>query len=118
MPESLLQSELSADAPQPLAEALEKSESVHALVKQSATEMLVLNTVLQQEVPAHAQVGDVAQALQKNEEIETRLHDSAEELAQVNRALEVEIDERQRLELELAQAKARLAQVEDQPALG
>ena len=114
MPESSLHSDPAADAPLPLAQALEKTETVHALVKQSATEMLVINTVLQQEVPAHAQVGDVAQALQKNGEIETRLHDSIEELAHVNRVLEVEIDERQSLERELAQAKARLAQVEDQ----
>lgn len=113
-----VQSDKFADESTPLEQALEKSETVQAIVKQSATEMLVINTVLQQEVPAHAQAGDVAQALKQNEEIETRLQESAEELEQVNRVLESEISEREDLEQKLAEAEAKLAQVEDRPRFG
>lgn len=102
----------------PLAQALEKSETVQAIVQQSATELLVINTVLQQEVPAHTQAGDVVQALKQNEEIETRLQESAEELEQVNRVLESEICEREDLEHKLAEAEAKLAQVKHRPRFG
>ena len=99
-------------APPPLAGALEKSETVQAAVQQSATELLVNNTVLQQEVPADAPAGDVAQALQQTEKIETLLRDSADELARVNRALKRETDEREDLEQALHKANAKLAQAE------
>ena len=92
-------------APPPLAEALEKSETVQAAVQQSVTELLVINMVLQQEVPADALAGDVAQALQQTEKIETLLQDSADELARVNRAPKRETDEREDLEQALQQGQ-------------
>ena len=113
-----VQSDKFADESLSLEQALEKSETVQAIVKQSATEMLVINTVLQQEVPAHTQAGDVALALKQNEEIETRLEESAEELEQINRVLESEIREREELEQKLAETEAKLAQVEEQPRYG
>ena len=91
--------------PRPLAEALEKSETVQAAVQQSVTELLVINMVLQQEVPADALAGDVAQALQQTEKIETLLRDSADELARVNRAPKRETDEREDLEQALQQGQ-------------
>jgi len=96
-----------------LAKALKKSESVEERVKQSASEMLVINAVLQQEIPAHVQSGEVAQALSQSDEIEDRLHASARELSEINRVLELEINEREQLERELARTKAKLAQTED-----
>ena len=111
MQEQVTRSDQSQD-PSGLELALEKSESVENAIQQSATELLVINAVLQQEIPAHAQSGDVAQALVKNDQIENRLQQSAEDLAEVNRALEREIDEREQLERELEQAKAQLAEAE------
>ena len=100
----------SLQRPTPLVQALEKSEAVKETVKQTAAQMLVVNTVLQQEIPVHAQIGEVAQALAHNDQIENVLHESADELAEVNLSLEREIDERRRLEGELAQAQIKLAQ--------
>lgn len=104
-----------ASAPTPLERALGQNEAVKDAVEQSADELLVINTVLKQEVPPHIQTGEVAQALQKTDELETRIQESAEDLAQVNQALEQEIGERADLERELAQTKAALAEATGQP---
>lgn len=96
----------------PLVKALDKNESVQQEASRVAVELTVINTVLQQEIPAHAKTGDIAQALRKTNEIEDRIQKSADELAEVNLALEHEIDEREELERELANAKAQLALVD------
>lgn len=94
----------------PLERALDQNEAVKDTVAQSADELLVINTVLKQEIPDDLQTGEVAQALQKTDQLETRIQASAEDLAQVNQVLEQEIDERASLEQELAKTKAALAQ--------
>jgi hypothetical protein len=96
-------------APTPLKRALDENESVKASVEQSAAELMVINTVLKQEIPPEVQTGDVAQALEKTDALETRIQESAEDLAQVNEVLEQQIDERADLERELANTKAALA---------
>lgn len=103
-----------AATPTPLARALDQNETVKEAVEQSADELLVINTVLKQEIPDHVQTGEVAQALQKTDELETKINDAAQELAQVNEALAQEIDERADLERELAATKAALIQARDQ----
>ncbi len=92
----------------PLQQALDQNEAVKDTVEQSAAELVVINAVLKQEVPAHLQTGEVAQALQKTDALEDRIETSAEELGKVNEALKQEIDERARLEEELAATKADL----------
>jgi C4-dicarboxylate-specific signal transduction histidine kinase len=99
----------------PLRRALGQNEAVQDTVEQSAADLLVINTVLKQEIPEHVQTGDVAQALQKTDELETRIQESADDLAQVNETLEQEIDERADLERELARTKAALAKATGQP---
>ncbi|MDW5441333.1 hypothetical protein [Polaromonas sp. SM01] len=94
----------------PLERALDQNAAVKDTVAQSADELLVINTVLKQEIPDDLQSGEVAQALQKTDLLETRIQSSAEDLAQVNQVLEQEIDERASLELELKKTKAALAQ--------
>lgn len=96
----------------PLERALDQNEAVKDTVEQSAAELLVINTVLKQEIPDHVQTGEVAQAIQKTGELETRIQESAEDLAQVNQALEQEIGERSELERELAVTKKALAQAQ------
>jgi C4-dicarboxylate-specific signal transduction histidine kinase len=97
-------------ASKPLDHALGKNEAVQESVEQSAQELLVINAVLKQEIPRHAQSGEVAQALQKTDALEERMQESADDLAQVNQALEQEIGERAELERELAHTKAALAE--------
>jgi hypothetical protein len=93
----------------PLAQALEKNDSVEESVKQSADELMLVNAVLQSEVPSRGHSEDVAVALEKVEGINEVMQDSAQELAAVNDLLEVEIDERIELERELLATKAALA---------
>ena len=95
-----------------LALALEQNETIQDTVGQSAAELVVINAVLKQEVPAHVQTGEVAQALQKTDELENRIQSSADELAQVNEVLKQEISERADLERQLAATQAALAQAE------
>ena len=95
--------------------ALEQSETIQDTVRQSAAELVVINAVLKQEVPAHVQTGEVAQALQKTDELEGRIQTSADELTQVNEALKQEISERADLERQLAVTQAALAEAGDRP---
>jgi C4-dicarboxylate-specific signal transduction histidine kinase len=103
-----------APAATPLERALGQNEAVKETVEQSAAELLVINTVLKQELPLHVQAGEVAQALQKTDALETRIQESAEDLAQVNETLEQEIGERADLERELTRTKAALAKATGQ----
>ena len=93
----------------PLAQALEKNDSVEESVKQSADELMLVNAVLQLEIPGRAHSEDVAVALEKVDDIKEVIQESAQELATVNELLEGEIDERIDLERELMATKAALA---------
>ncbi len=107
-------SAVSASEPTPLERALGQNEAVKDAVVQSADELMLINTVLKQEIPDHVQTGEVAHALQKTDELETRIQESAEDLANVNEALEQEIGERADLERELEATKAALAEATGQ----
>ena len=106
---------VSASSARPLVKALSQNDSVKETVKQSADELLVINAVLKQGIPEHAQTGDVAQALDKSEVIEDAIQTSADDLAHVNKLLEHEIDERIDLERKLLTTKAALAREKAKP---
>ena len=101
--------EMTATQKRPLAHALEKNDQVEETVKQSADDLMLVNAVLQSEVPGRAHSEDVAVALEKVDEINEVMQESAQELATVNGLLEVEIDERIALEQELLAVKTALA---------
>ena len=109
----------SSQAPQnrPITKALAQNDAVKGAVEQSANELLVVNAVLQKNIPDSAQKGDLAVALQKSEIIGDAIHESADELQAVNKLLEHEVDERIALERELLATKAALekAQAQAQP---
>jgi hypothetical protein len=105
----------SADSAKPLVKARHQNGTVKETVKQSADELLVINTVLKQGIPDHAQTGDVAQALENTEVIEEKIQTSAQDLASVNKLLEHEIDERIDLERELLATKTALAREKAKP---
>lgn len=98
----------------PLARALDQNDAVKENIEQSAAELLLINTVLKQEIPDPVQTGEVAQALQKTDELESRIQESAEDLAQVHQVLTQEIVERVDLERELVATKIALAQARGQ----
>jgi C4-dicarboxylate-specific signal transduction histidine kinase len=95
-----------------LERALDQNEAVQETIEQSACELFVINAVLKQEIPGHAQNGEVAQALLKTDELEDRIQSSADDLARVNQVLKQEIIERTELERQLAQTQAALDQVQ------
>lgn len=101
-----------ASSPAPsgeLEKALAQNEGVKEKVDAVADDLLIINAVLKQEIPAQAQTGDVAQALEKHVELEDQVQQCAEELQAVNEVLAEEIVEREKLERELAATQAALA---------
>ena len=104
-----------ADSAKPLVKALHQNGSVKETVKQSADELLVINAVLKNGIPDHAQTGDVAQALENTEAIEDKIQTSAKDLASVNKLLEHEIDERIVLERQLLATQSALAREKARP---
>jgi len=82
---------MNAAAPEPvhpLDEVRQKTEAVQAEVQSAADEAAVISTVLAHELPAEAQVGDVAAAIEQTAALEQKLVDSAEALAEVTAELE------------------------------
>ena len=92
----------------PLAKALEQNDAVEETVKQSADELMLVNAVLQSDVPSRAHSDDVAVALKKVDIIKDVMQESAQDLAKVNKLLVEEIDERVALERKLLATKAAL----------
>jgi hypothetical protein len=86
-----------------------KTREVAADVKRASEDLLVINTVLEQELPDELQVGDVAQAIEHTGHLEKKLAQSAESLAEVHAALEEEIEKRKKV---TAQRDASRALVE------
>jgi hypothetical protein len=89
--------------------ALDQTGSVKEVVKESANELFLVNTVLKQELPTPLLVGEVAQALKKTDELESRMQTSVGELVEVKRLLEEEITQRETLEHELTAAQTALS---------
>ncbi|WP_239467209.1 hypothetical protein [Rhodoferax koreensis] len=96
-----------------LAQALNQTVEVKDKIVGVGDELLIVNTVLKQEIPEKLQTGEVAQALDKHEELESIVQECVEDLVEVNEALEEEVARRRRLERQLAQSQAQLAKVQD-----
>jgi C4-dicarboxylate-specific signal transduction histidine kinase len=96
--------------PTTLGRALGQNEAAQEAIEQSASELAIINAVLQQELPEHVQSDDIAMALEKNDALESRIQETAQDLAEVNEALGQEITERVKLEQELQAAKDALAE--------
>ncbi|APW40596.1 hypothetical protein RD110_09790 [Rhodoferax koreense] len=96
-----------------MAQALNQTVEVKDKIVGVGDELLIVNTVLKQEIPEKLQTGEVAQALDKHEELESIVQECVEDLVEVNEALEEEVARRRRLERQLAQSQAQLAKVQD-----
>lgn len=88
-----------------LAKALGDSKQVKNLIAESAEDLSVVNTVLNQELANQNSSPEVETALEKNEAIEDRVQEASEKLSVVNQALENEVEERHVLEHQLAVAQ-------------
>lgn len=73
---------------------LKKNQAIAAEVQSASEDLAVVATVLEQELPDHVQVGDVAQAIEHANQLEKQLAQSAQALAKVNEALAHEVEKR------------------------
>lgn len=85
--------------------ALERNDAVEESIKQSADELMLVNAVLQSQVPTRAHSEDVAVALEKVDSINDVMQESVQDLEAVNQLLDEEIDERIKLERKLLATK-------------
>jgi phage-related minor tail protein len=104
-----------ADREALLDRTLEKTGKVAADVRRASHDLLVVNTVLEQELPEEVQVGEVAQAIAHTGELEKKLARSAEMLAQVNAALAKEIAKRVEVTEQLDQSQALVEKLSGSP---
>jgi diguanylate cyclase (GGDEF)-like protein len=88
---------------------LDQSERVQDKVEQAALDLSSVNANLKDDVAEGMPRVDVEIVLDQSEAVETKVEEAAEELIAVNEALALEIDERHRLEEQLAESTAALA---------
>ncbi|MBB1602416.1 hypothetical protein [Variovorax sp. UMC13] len=87
-------SQAQSTGPAPLDRTLKKNQAIAAEVQSASEDLAVVATVLEQELPDHVQVGDVAQAIEHANQLEKQLAQSAQELTKVNEALAKEVEKR------------------------
>jgi hypothetical protein len=104
-----------ADREELLDRTLEKTVKVAAEVRRASHDLLVVNTVLEQELPDDIQLGEVAQAIAHTGELEKKLAKSAEMLAQVNATLADEIARRIEVSEQLDQSQALIEKLAGTP---
>lgn len=73
-----------ADAQASLEQTIDKAREVAAEIRQAADNLAVVNTVLEEKLPDHVQIGEVAQALDQSVEVEKQLSESVDRLQQVH----------------------------------
>ena len=68
--------------------AIDRARKVAADIQEAADSLAVVNTVLQDQLPAATQTGEVAQALEQSDEVEKSISTSARTLEAVNAEIE------------------------------
>ena len=69
-----------AQAVEALERTIDQAKAVAAEIRQAADNLAVVNTVLEEVLPDHVQVGEVAQALDQSGQVEEQIIRSAEVL--------------------------------------
>lgn len=69
-----------AQAVEALERTIDQAKAVAAEIRQAADNLAVVNTVLEEALPEHVQVGEVAQALDQSGQVEAQINRSAEVL--------------------------------------
>lgn len=87
----------------PIHDARDKTRGVREELEVASAELHLTHTILERELPAHRKVGDVRKAIDQNGAAAANVAEASEELAEVEALLAQEIEERQRLEREIAQ---------------
>jgi hypothetical protein len=95
-----------ADTITPIEIARDKTDSVQEDLAIAGAELDLTNTALDRSLPPSAKEGDVRKALEQNGVLQQKVTQAAEDLAEVTELLEEEIEQRRRLEQELAARSA------------
>jgi hypothetical protein len=86
----------------PIEIAKGKTDSVQEELAIAGAELELANTALDRNLPPAAKRGDVRKALDQNGIVQQKVDQAADDLAEVTELLEEEIEQRRRLEQELA----------------
>jgi hypothetical protein len=86
----------------PIMVAKEKTGNVKEELAVAGAELHLTNTALNRSLPTEAKNGDVGKALEQNGKVQDKVNQAAEDLAEVTELLEEEIEQRRRLEEQLA----------------
>ena len=97
-----------------LEKPLQKTKAVTAELHSASNHAMLIGTVLEQELPAHVQVGEIAQALEQTEELQEKLADSAQTLSEVSAELEQEITKRRKVSKQLKASRAQVQVLQDE----
>lgn len=91
-----------------LLKPLQKTEEVIADLESASDHAMVIGTVLEKELPAEVQVGDVAQAIEQTGDLKQQLAESAETLTEVSAELVEEIVKRRQVSKQLEASRAQV----------
>lgn len=89
----------------PLEAARHKTRDVREELEVAGAELQLTNTILEQQLPAQHKVGDVRKAIEQNGAVADSVAGAQQELAEVEALLAQEIEERERLEHEIARRR-------------
>lgn len=87
----------------PIQQAKDKTREVREGLELTGAELQLTTTILEREVPPQQKHGTLRKAIDQNGAVAANVAEAAEELAEVEALLAQEIEERQRLEREIAQ---------------
>ncbi|HEY0886648.1 MAG TPA: hypothetical protein VGE20_15260 [Ramlibacter sp.] len=86
----------------PIQHAREKTRAVREELEVAGAELELTTTILERALPPQQKDGDVRKAMEQNGAVAANVAEASEELAEVEALLAREIEERQRLEREIA----------------
>lgn len=86
----------------PIQQAKERTREVRQELELAGAELQLTTTILERVLPPQHKVGDVRKAMDQNDAVAATVAEASGELAEVEALLAQEIEERQRLEREIA----------------
>lgn len=87
----------------PIQQAKDKTREVRQELELAGAELQLTTTILERALPSQQKVGDLRKAMDQNDVVAANVAVATEELAEVEALLAHEIEERQRLEREIAE---------------
>ena len=86
----------------PIQQARDRTSEVRQELELAGAELQLTTTILERALPPQHKVGDVRKAMDQNDAVAATVAEASGELAEVEALLAQEIEERQRLEREIA----------------